>query len=60
MKTTVRTFALVLAISGAVAGVASSRTAQPQQVATMSHQVIVSAMPAPVCSPSNCGIRSGN
>jgi len=60
MKTTVRTFALVLAVSGAVAAIASSHQSQAQQVATLGHQVILSAMPAPACSPSNCSIRGGN
>jgi hypothetical protein len=60
MKNIIRVFALVLAVSGATAGVVTSRTAQAQQVATFSHQVILSAMPAPACSPASCNIRGGN
>jgi len=60
MKNTVRIFALVLAVSGAVAGVASNHSAKTQQVATLSHQVILSAMPAAPCTPQNCNIRGGN
>jgi hypothetical protein len=60
MKNIVRAFALVLAVAGAVAGVASSHAAHAEQVATLSHQVILSAMPAPACSPASCNIRGGN
>jgi hypothetical protein len=60
MKNIVRAFALVLAVSGAVAGVVSSHAAQAEQVATLGHQVILSAMPAPACSPASCNIRGGN
>jgi hypothetical protein len=60
MKNIVRAFALVLAVSGAIAGVASSHAAKAEQVAVFSHQVISSAMPAAPCTPSNCGsIRGG-
>jgi len=59
MKNIVRAFALVLALSGAVAGIATSHSAKAEQVAILSHQV-VSAMPAAPCTPSNCGsIRGG-
>ena len=59
MKNAVRTFALVLAVSGAGAGVMSSRSTKAEQVATLSHQVVLSAMPAPACGPSTCNIRGG-
>ncbi|MBB6147390.1 hypothetical protein HNQ77_005386 [Silvibacterium bohemicum] len=59
IKTTVRTFALVLAVSGAVAGVASSHASRTEQVVTLSHQVVLAGMPAPLCSPATCNIRGG-
>jgi hypothetical protein len=60
MKNTVRAFVVVLALSGAVAGMITNHTAKAQQVATLGHQVISSAMPAPACSPQTCNIRGGN
>jgi hypothetical protein len=59
IKTTVRAFALVLAVSGAAAGVASSHASRTDQVATLSHQVILAGMPAPACGPQTCNIRGG-
>jgi hypothetical protein len=60
MKNIVRTSVLVLALSGAVAGAVSSHAAKTQQAANFSHQVILSAMPAPACGPSTCNIRGGS
>lgn len=60
MKNTVRTLVFALALSGAVAGVISNHSANAQQTAILSHQVISSAMPAPACSPSTCNIRGGS
>lgn len=60
MKLTVRALVLVLSLSGAVACVASSRSASQQlQLATLGHQVVYGAMPAAACSPANCNIRGG-
>jgi hypothetical protein len=60
MKMLVSLSVLALAISGAVAGAVSSQSKTPHQVATLSHQVILSGMPAPACSPQNCNIRGTN
>ena len=60
MKNAVRALVVALTVSGAVAGVVSNHTAKAQQVAAFSHQVILSAMPAPACGPSTCNIRGGN
>jgi hypothetical protein len=53
MKNIVRAIAVAVAVAGATAGVASSHAA-------LGHQVILSAMPAPACSPASCNIRGGN
>lgn len=58
MKLAARAFALILAISGAAAGVVSAHSSTAQTV-TLSQQVISAALPAPVCSPSDCAIRGG-
>ena len=58
MKLIARAFVLVLAISGAVAGVVSTHSAKAQTL-TVSHQAISAALPAPVCSPETCNIRGG-
>ncbi|HEX3469622.1 MAG TPA: hypothetical protein VHT28_00420 [Silvibacterium sp.] len=50
MKLVIRASILCLAITGAIAGVASSHSAKAQTV-TMSHQAVSGAMPAPVCEP---------
>jgi hypothetical protein len=60
MKNIVRAFAVVLAVAGATAGVVSSHATRAEQVATLGHQVVLSAMPAPACSPASCNIRGGN
>jgi hypothetical protein len=60
MKNTVRAFVFALAVSGAVAGVVSNHSAKAQEVATLGHQVVLSAMPAPACTPTTCNIRGGN
>ena len=60
MKNIVRAVAVAVAVAGATAGVASSHAARAEQVATLGHQVILSAMPAPACSPASCNIRGGN
>jgi hypothetical protein len=58
VKLIARTFVLVLAISGAVAGVMSTHSAKAQNV-TLNNQVISAALPHPVCSPDTCNIRGG-
>lgn len=50
MKLAVRASILCLAVTGAVAGVASAHATKAQTV-TVSRLAVASAMPAPVCEP---------
>lgn len=57
MKLLVRASILSVAIAGLVAGFGPSRSVSAQ-TASLSHQVVSSAMPAPpVCGPTTCDIR---
>jgi hypothetical protein len=58
VKLIARAFVLVLAVSGAAAGIVSARSATAQTV-ILSHQVVSSAIPAPMCTPETCNIRGG-
>jgi hypothetical protein len=55
MKLFVRASILSLAVAGIVAGFAPSHSAKAQ-AAALSHQVVSSAMPAPMCGAHTCGI----
>lgn len=57
MKLMIRASILSLAAAGLVAGFMPNHSAKAQET-TLSHQVISSAMPAPLCGPHTCDIRS--
>jgi hypothetical protein len=57
MKLLVRASILAMAVAGLVAGFGPNHSANAQ-TASLSHQVISSAMPAPpICGESTCNIR---
>lgn len=57
MKTLVRASILSIAVAGLVAGFVPNHSAKAQEAA-LSHQVVSSIMPNPVCGPNTCDIRS--
>ncbi len=58
MKLIIRASVLSVALAGIVAGFAPNHSAKAQ-AATLSHQVVSSAMPFPTCGPNfPCDIRA--